>query len=409
MTLNRFIGCLGCLIVACQVPSDQTVGAIPFDRAKADALDSLFLHAIDKKEIPGAVALVARSGNIVYHKALGKSDIAQDKAQTTQDIFRLASMTKPITAVAAMMLYEEGKFQLNDLLSQHIPDFQHPQILDSIDLVDSSFTAHPAKNEITIRQLFTHSSGIGYGFQDEKLMAVFEKAGITEGFEERDISLKDNVLNIAQMPLLHEPGDRFTYGLSTDVLGYLVELWSGIPLDVFFRDKIFAPLGMKDTHFYLPEDKYNRLTEVYQSSEQGVVETDYPLIHYPIRGAKRYLSGGADLSGTAYDYYLFCQMLLNKGTLNGIRILQEETVDLMTATHLETGDEDMGLGVGVLSAKTSSSSKARSVGSYSWGGFFTTTFWIDPKEDLIAILLLQLYPFDDWAIQELFEEVIYER
>lgn len=408
MTVNRFIGCLCCLLVACQGSSDQAVGAITFDRTKVDALDSLFLHAIDQKKIPGAVALVAQSGNIVYHKALGKRDVAQGEAQTTQDIFRLASMTKPITAVAAMMLYEEGKFQLDDLLSQHIPNFQHPQILDSIDLADSSFTAHPAENEITIRQLFTHSSGIGYGFQDDNLMAVFEKAGITEGFEERDILLQDNVLNIAQMPLLHEPGDRFTYGLSTDVLGYLVEIWSGMPLDQFFRDQIFTPLGMKDTYFYLPEEKQNRLTKVYQSSEKGVVETDYPLIHYPVRGAKRYLSGGADLSGTAHDYYLFCQMLLNKGSLNGVRVLEEETVELMTTTHLETGDEDMGLGVGILSAKTASENKARSIGSYSWGGFFTTTFWIDPKEDLIAILLLQLYPFDDWAIQGLFEDIIYE-
>ena len=408
MTITRFIGCLCCLLVACQSSSDKAVGTIPFDSTKINALDSLFLQAIGEKEIPGVVALVAKEGKIVYHQALGESDIAQGKAQTTEDIFRLASMTKPITAVAALMLYEEGKFQLDDLLSQHIPDFQHPQILDSIDLADSSFTAHPAENEITIRQLFTHSSGIGYGFQDEKLMAIFEKAGVTEGFEERDILLQNNVLNIATMPLLHEPGDRFTYGLSTDVLGYLVELWSGMPLDVFFRDKIFGPLGMKDTYFYLPEEKKDRLTKVYMSAAGGIVETDYPLIHYPIRGAKRYLSGGADLNGTAYDYYLFCQMLLNKGSLNGVRILEEETVELMTTTHLETGDEDMGLGVGILSAKTANESKARSIGSYSWGGFFTTTFWIDPKEDLIAILLLQLYPFDDWAIQGLFEDIIYE-
>lgn len=396
------------LLTACQSPPNGTLKAPLFEAQTVTALDSLFRTAIDRKEIPGVVALIAKEGEIVYHKALGESDVVHGKAQATEDIFRLASMTKPITAVAALMLYEEGKFQLDDLLSQHIPAFRDPQILDSIDLVDSSFTAHRAENEITIRQLFTHSSGIGYGFQDEKLMAVFEKAGITEGFEERDISLQDNVLNIAKMPLLHEPGDRFTYGLSTDVLGYLVELWSGMPLDVFFRDKIFVPLGMKDTYFYLPEEKYDRLTKVYMSAAGGIVETDYPLIHYPIRGAKRYLSGGADLNGTAHDYYLFCQMLLNKGTLNGARILQSETVELMASTHLETGDEDMGLGVGIVSAKTDDKAKPRSVGSYSWGGFFTTTFWIDPKEELIAILLLQLYPFEDWAIQEAFERIIYE-
>lgn len=378
-----------------------------FSEETASQLDSLFRKAHQNKKIPGAVALLAEDGEIVYHKALGYSDIEASRVQTTSDLFRIASMTKPITAVAAMMLHEEGKFQLDDPLAKHLPAFAQPQILDEINLEDSTFTSHPATSAITIRQLFTHSSGIGYGFQDEKLMAVFEKAGITEGFEERDILLKDNVDRIAQMPLLHEPGEKFTYGLNSDVLGYLVELWSGMPLDSFLHERIFVPLGMKDTHFYLPKEKADRLTEVYMSSKTGVVPTDYPLIHYPIRGAKRYLSGGADLSCTAHDYYLFCQMLLNGGTLNGHRILKIETVDLMTRVHLESGEEDMGLGFGIMSSKSKSTTRARSIGSYSWGGFFTTTFWIDPEEDLIAILLLQMYPFDDWGIVEEFEALIY--
>lgn len=378
-----------------------------FSEEAGSKLDSLFRKAIQSKKIPGAVALVAEAGELVYHKALGYNNIAASRRQTTDDLFRIASMTKPITAVAAMMLYEEGKFQLDDPLAKHLPAFANPQILDEVNLEDSTFTAHPAAYEITIRQLFTHSSGIGYGFQDEKLMAIFEKAGITEGFEERDILLKDNVDRIAQIPLLHEPGEKFTYGLNSDVLGYLVELWSGLPLDSFLHKRIFAPLGMNDTHFYLPEQKASRLTEVYMSSDTGVVLTDYPLIHYPIRGAKRYLSGGADLSCTAHDYYRFCQMLLNRGTLDGHQILKAETVDLMTRTHLESGEEDMGLGFGIMSSKSGSSKKARSIGSYSWGGFFTTTFWIDPKEDLIAILLLQMYPFKDWEIVEGFEALIY--
>ncbi|MBX2876533.1 MAG: beta-lactamase family protein [Saprospiraceae bacterium] len=401
-----------CLLVlifeACQQhPSPASDSNLVFSKETEANLDSLLQSAILAKKIPGAVALVAEAGELVYHKAWGQNNKEEGKQQRTSDLFRIASMTKPITAVAAMILFEEGKFQLDDPLSKHIPAFAQPQILDEIDLADSTFTTHPAQSEITIRQLFTHSSGMGYGFQDEKLMAVFEKAGITEGFEERDILLKDNVERIAQMPLLHEPGERFTYGLNSDVLGYLVELWSGVSLDTFFQQRIFSPLGMEDTHFYLPAQKADRLTEVYMSSDTGITPTNYPLIHYPIRGARRYLSGGADLSCTAHDYYLFCQMLLNGGSLNGQRILRAETVDLMTSTHLESGEEDMGLGFGIMSSKSATTTRARSIGSYSWGGFFATTFWIDPKEELIAILLLQVYPFEDWGIVEEFETIIY--
>ena len=408
--MRERIICLFLLVqVACNnEPGPPSTDSSSFAKAVESRLDSLFQVAIEQKQIPGVVALVAKSSEIVYHKAMGYQNLEQEKKQSTTDIFRIASMTKPITAVAAMILFEEGKFQLDDPLSKHIPTFANPQILDEINLVDSTFTAHPAQSEITIRQLFTHSSGIGYGFQDDKLMAVFEKAGITEGFEERDILLEDNVQRIAQMPLLHEPGEKFTYGLNSDVLGYLVELWSGTPLDSFLQQRIFSPLGMEDTYFYLPDEKAARLTSVYMSSEKGVVQTDYPLIHYPIRGAKRYLSGGADLNCTAHDYYLFCQMLLNGGTLNGQQILKSETIKLMTSSHLESGEDDMGLGFGIMSDKTEETTKARSIGSYSWGGFFTTTFWIDPKEELVAVLMLQLYPFEDWDFVESFENLIYE-
>lgn len=397
------------VLTACQqTPYPNSTSNLLFTKEKDAQLDSLFQSAIQQKKVPGVVALIAERGKIVYHKAWGYNDVEGGKRQEVSDLFRIASMTKPITAVAAMILFEEGKFKLDDPLSKHIPAFTQSKILDKIDLADSSFTAHPAQSKITIRQLFTHSSGIGYGFQDEKLMAVFEKAGITEGFEERDILLKDNVERIAQMPLLHEPGEKFTYGLNSDVLGYLVELWSGMPLDTFLHQRIFTPLGMSETHFYLPEHKASRLTKVYMSSETGITPTDYPLIHYPIRGAKRYLSGGADLSCTAHDYYLFSKMLINGGMLNGQRILQAETIDLMTRSHLESGEEDMGLGFGIMSSKKPSTPRARSLGSYSWGGFFATTFWIDPTEELIAILLLQVYPFEDWGIVEGFENLIYQ-
>ncbi|MEM7371906.1 MAG: serine hydrolase domain-containing protein [Bacteroidota bacterium] len=369
-------------------------------------MDSLFEEYVQAKRIPGATALIAQEGEIVYHKAFGWKDIKEENAQQTTDLFRIASMTKPVTAVAAMMCYEEGKFELDDPLSKFIPEFSDMMILDQVNQQDSTFTAHPAKNPITIRQLFTHTSGIPYGYDDQTLNTLFVKAGLSEGFEERDILLADNVRKIAELPIMHEPGETFTYGLSSDVLGRLIEIWSGQSLDVFFQDRIFDPLEMKDSHFYLPEEKFERLPKVYMSSDSGVVPTNYPLINYPIAGAKRYLSGGADLSCSIYDYYLFCHMLLNEGELKGKRLLTAETVRLMQQTHFEGGDEDVGLGIGILNSKTQSS-KARSIGSYSWGGFFATTFWIDPKEELIAILFLQMYPFADWQIQSEFEDIIY--
>lgn len=350
---------------------------------------------------------MAKEGSIIFEKGYGYKEIDKNIPQKIDDIFRIASMTKAVTATAAMILFEEGKFELDDPLDKYLPEFTDMQILDTVDLSDSSFTGHPAQNKITIRQLFTHSSGIGYGFQDDKLMALYEKAGITEGFEERDILLADNVKRIATMPLMHEPGLKFTYGLNSDVLGRLVEVWSGQPLDTFFTERIFKPLGMRDTYFYLPETAYDRLTSVYMSSPEGIKPTDYPLIHYPVRGAKRYLSGGADLNCTIEDYYRFCRMLLNRGEWDGTRILKPGTVDLMTSTHLETGDYDMGLGFSVLSEKTTTTDP-RSAGSFSGGGFFTTSFWIDPQKDLIGILFLQMYPFDDWGIQSDFERVVYE-
>ncbi len=370
-------------------------------------LDSLIKNYVDSAKISGAVALIAQKGKIKYHKAFGYSNIEKQKRQKISDIFRMASMTKPITSVAAMILYEEGKFKLEDPLSKFIPEFSNPQVLDTINKKDTSFTAHPANNKILIKHLFTHSSGIPYGFDDETLIPLWEKAGISEGFEERDIILADNILKLAKMPLMHEPGERYTYGLGLDVMGRLIEIWSGKPLDVFFKERIFEPLGMEDSYFYLPEEKYDRLPEVYMSVDSGIAETNYPLIHYPVRGAKTFFSGGADLSATAYDYFLFSQMMLNNGELNGVRILKPETVKLMTSTHLETGDDDMGLGLGVLSAKTTSK-QARSVGSFNWGGFFATTFWVDPQEEIVAILLLQMYPYSHWDIQTKFEDLTYK-
>jgi CubicO group peptidase (beta-lactamase class C family) len=369
-------------------------------------VETVLQEYVVQNKVAGGVGLVYEKGGMVFHKAFGLKDIEEQEQQKLTDIFRIASMTKPITSVAAMMLYDEGKFKLDDPVSKYIPEFKNIQILESINRIDSSFVGRPATQTMTIKQLFTFSSGLYYGYDNDSLSLLFSKTGISEGFEERDILLADNIEKIAALPLLHEPGERYHYGVEMDVLGRLVEIWSGMPLDQFLSHRLFKPLGMKDTYFYLPEDKYNRLVPVYMSSDSGVIPTDYSFVNYPVKGAKRYFSGGADLSSTAYDYFLFCNMILQNGESNGVRFLKPETVKLISSTHLETGDNDMGLGFGLLSAKTTVD-LARSVGSITWGGFFTTTFWIDPAEDLIAILMLQMYPFDHWNIQTDFENSIY--
>jgi CubicO group peptidase (beta-lactamase class C family) len=372
-----------------------------------EPLEATLEAYVAQNKVPGGVGLVYEKGGLVFHKAFGQRNIAKNEPQKVSDIFRIASMTKPITSVAAMMLYEEEKFKLDDPVAEYLPEFKDLQVLESINREDSTFQARPARETMTIRQLFTFSSGLYYGFDIDSLALIFSKAGISEGFEERDILLADNIKKLAALPLLHEPGERYHYGLEMDVLGRLVEVWSGMPLDSFFTERIFKPLGMEDTYFYLPEEKYARLVPVYMSTESGIAHTDYPLINYPVRGSRKFFSGGADLSSTAYDYFLFCKMMLQKGELNGVQILKPETVELIASTHLETGDNDMGLGFGLLSEKTEVD-LARSVGSITWGGFFTTTFWIDPKEEVIAILMLQMYPFDHWEIQTDFENTIYE-
>ncbi len=393
-------------IFSCQADRKDQGAITPVADAGFEILDSLLDNHVSQGIIQGAVALVAWQGEIVYHQAAGYANIEEQQQESITDIFRIASMTKQVTSVAAMILYDQGKFQLDDTVGNYIPGFTSMEVVDEIHMEDSTFSGHPAASQITIRQLFTHSSGIGYGFQDEKLMALLEKKGIIEGFGQKDILLEDNINRLTEIPLMHEPGARFTYGLNMDVLGRLVEIWSGQPLDLFFREQIFEPLGMQDTYFELPAEKRNRLVDVYRSSEQGVVLSEEPYA-YPLKDSLVYLSGGADLSCTAYDYYLFCRMMLNDGEYNGVRILQPGTAQLMRETHLETGDYDMGLGFSVLSEKTSVTD-ARSVGTYSGGGYFGTSYWIDPAEDLVAVLMLQVYPFRNHGIYRKFEDTIYQ-
>ncbi|HEX2535735.1 MAG TPA: serine hydrolase domain-containing protein [Chitinophagaceae bacterium] len=376
-------------------------------------IDSMCRRAVSSGDLPGIVALVARNGKIVYHKAFGLADSRSGRPMQRDDIFRIASQTKAITSTAVMMLWEEGRFRLDDPVSKYIPEFKNAQVLQSFRYADTSYTAVPAKSEITIRHLLTHTSGIGYGVidSDERMRMIYAKAGVTDLFTTENITIAESVKRLARLPLHHQPGERYTYSEGLDVLGYLVEVVSGLPFDQFLRRRLFEPLGMHDTWFYLPQNKAGRLVSV-QRKQNGQWEpwpTTFYDPQFPVTGAQRFFSGGAGLSSTAKDYATFLQMYLNEGELNGVRILSRTTVQSMMGNHTGSlfgnGRQHYGLAFGVVTAAGQDAGGQGSAGTFDWGGYFNTQFFADPKEKVIGILMKQTQgPVNDptgWMFRQL--------
>jgi CubicO group peptidase (beta-lactamase class C family) len=361
-------------------------------------IDSMCMKAVTEDKIPGVVALVARNGKIVYYKAFGMADNQTGRTLKRDDIFRIASQTKAVTSTAVMMLWEEGKFRLDDPISKYIPEFKNPQVLNTFNPKDSSYTTVPASGEITIRQLLNHTSGLGYGEidGDERFRMIYHKAGIIDAFTTENISIGENIKKLAKQPLHHNPGEKYTYCEGLDVLGYFIEIISGMPFDVFLRTRLFDPLGMNDTWFYLPEEKAPRLVSV-QKPENGKW-VRYPVTFYdpdyPIKGAKRFFPGGAGLSSTAKDYATFLQMYLNGGELNGKRILSRTTIQFMmnnrnTTIWGENAENYYALAFGVITQKGSDVGGQGNKGTFFWGGYFNTDYFADPEEKTIGILMKQ--------------------
>jgi CubicO group peptidase (beta-lactamase class C family) len=316
------------------------------------------------------------------------------------------------------MLWEEGKFGLDDPISKYIPEFENVLIFESLNEADSSFTGRPATKPITIRQLLTHTNGIGYGMiDDDNFRKIYVKAGIREAFTTEGISIEENIKKLAKLPLHFEPGEQFRYSMGLDVLGYLIEILSGQPLDQFFKERIFDPLGMEDTYFYLPESKYERLVPVQTKRDGQWVR--YPTTpfydpDYPIKGAMRLFSGGGGLSSTARDYALFLQMYLNQGELNGKRLLSRTTVNTILADQvgnmLDASESGHGLAFGVLNERGAIWGGKGSTGTFSWGGYFNTQYFADPVEQVIGILMKQTQEvYGDetgWKFQQLVFQAI---
>ena len=278
-------------------------------------IDQMCEEAVKEENLPGVVTLVVRNGKIIHWKAFGMAENEKGRKMKRDDIFRIASQTKAITSTAVMMLWEMGKFRLDDPISKYIPEFKNQQVLKSFQYNDTTWKGEPVKSEITIRNLLSHTSGIGYGVidGDERFRMIYKKAGITDAFTTEKITIAESVKKLAKLPLHHNPGENFTYSEGLDVLGYLIEIVSGMPFDQFLKTHIFDPLGMNDTRFYLPEEKASRLVAV-QVKENGKWKKYPPTFYdtdYPVRGAKTFFSGGAGLSSTASDYSVFLQMYLH--------------------------------------------------------------------------------------------------
>jgi len=379
-------------------------------------IDAAVQRSIDDKRIAGAVTLVVRHGKVAWFRAQGMADREAAKSMPPDAMFRICSMTKAITSAAVMMLYEEGRFLLDDPVSKYLPEFKNPKVL--VKPASGEPYTIPATKEITIRDLLRHTSGITYHWNDD-LGPMYEKAGVASGLLQYDGTIGDMVTHLAGQPLLFNPGDRFEYSLGVDVLGRLVEVVSGKPLDDFFRTRIFEPLGMKDTYFYPPDNKVDRLATAYTYyPDKGLNRfPDTPIregffvysADYPTRGPKKLFSGGAGLVSTAMDYARFCQMMLDDGKVGSTHLLSRKTVELMTQDQLGKISTDMGFGLGFgVNGVKGPLSELGSVGEYNWGGFFYTGFTIDPKEQMIVIFMAQLHPTGGLTLDRQVNELAYQ-
>jgi CubicO group peptidase (beta-lactamase class C family) len=373
-------------------------------------------RSIDQKRLAGAVTLVMRRDRVVWVQAQGMMDREAHKPMRPDTLFRICSMTKPITSLAVMMLYEEGRFMLDEPVSKYLPEFKNPKVLVKPGAGEPY--PIPATREITIRDLLRHTSGLTYHW-NEVLGPMYKEANVAHGLLPYDGTIGDSVKRLANLPLLFNPGERWEYSLGVDVLGRLVEVVSGKPLDEFFRTRIFEPLGMKDTYFYPPEDKLARLAAAYTYyPDKGLNRfpdtpiTEGPFTYsadYPYRGPKKLFSGGAGLTSTAADYARFCQMMLDGGKIGNQRLLSRKSIELMTQDQLGriSPDQAFGLGFGIEGLKAPLT-EIGTPGEYDWGGFFYTAFSIDPKEQMIVIFMAQLHPSGDLALDRQVHALAYQ-
>ena len=423
MTTNNYFSKTTLLVMAVLLlvqllPAQELPTAKPeevgFSSKRLDRLDEAFTDYVKNEKMAGSVILLARKGKVCYFKSFGYRDKESKSAMGKETIFRIASQTKAIVSTGIMILQEEGKLLIQDPVGKYIPEFSETTVAEPKE--GGGYEVVKAKRAITIRDLLTHTSGIGYGHGPAA--EEWKKADIQGWyFAHRDEPVGKTIERMAALPMDAQPGSKWVYGYSVDVLGVVIERASGMPLDQFLKDRIFDPLGMNDTHFYLPKNKMARLATVYSPKEgeplkpapkEGTMNSQGAYVD----GPRKSFSGGAGLLSTATDYFLFLQMLANGGTLNGKRILSSRTVDLMTVDHLSDnvffrGGEGFGLGFNVVTDQGKRGFQG-SVGEYGWGGAYGSTYWVDPAEELVVVYFTQLRPGSIEKDQLMLRALVYQ-
>jgi len=402
---------LSLLVAAvCLAPTSVRAGELPraepsdvgLSPEKLQELKPALEKLVEGGEIAGGVALVARHGKVAFVAPFGRRDLDSPEPMTEDTIFAIASMTKPMTCVAVMTLVEAGKLGLDDPVGDHLPEMKELRVIGDAqaDAGDEVATV-PSGRPVTIRDLLSHTSGFAYGgvlANDPRLRRVYDRAGVQgRGLK----TIAEQAERLAQVPLAHQPGARWTYGLGHDILGRLVEVVSGQPFDAYLRQRIFDPLDLHDTSFEVPEAKRDRVATIYRAALLGGKLTPLPRSF----GSKTFFSGGGGLFSTARDYARFAQMLLNGGELDGVRILKPETIALMTSNQI--GDHTAfvlfkyGLGFGLEYGPKGALVR------YFWGGFYSTNFWVDPRNDVVAVILTQVLPTNHGGAEGIFRRTVF--
>ena len=389
------------LVIGCTNSENSRI-----DLERLKVVEELLTDDINNNKIPGAVVLVGNEKGIVYQKAFGVKNPLTNEKYAIDDIFRIASMTKAITSVAVLKLWEDGKINLDDPIEKYIPEFKDAEILETFNEKDSSYTSKPSTKKITIRQLLTHTSGIGYDFIDgnPSIKAIFHKkkqSFMKNGvmcFCDENVTIGEAIRNLADVPLHHEPGEKFTYSMGLDVLGYMIEIVSGKKLDVFYREEIFDPLDMNDTYFYLPDSKKERLVPVQTKKDDNwvIFEDDRFNENYPVEGKRKFFAGGCGLSSTVEDYYKFLSVFLNNGKYKGKSFIGKQTNDLLFQNQLpDTFGFGIGLALGIVLEKDLKNGGTGTAGTLLGGGYWNTSCFTDPNDKVIGIIFKQTQKIPD--------------
>ena len=392
-------------------------------------IDSMINNEIEANNIPGAVVLIGDEKGINYQKSYGIKNPETNEEFKNDDIFRIASMTKAITSFGVVKLWEKGLIDFDDPIKKYIPEFEYVEILDSFDESDSSYTTMKRTKDITIRQLLTHTSGIGYDFIDGNpaIKAIYHKKkqdfmdyGVL-CFCDQDVTIGESIRKLSNVPLHHEPGEKYTYGIGLDVLGYMIEIVSNKTLDVFFKEEIFDPLEMKDTYFYIPDNKSERLvpvqtfnsglsynTNIAYNDSWVIFEDKRFNVNYPVEGERVFFAGGCGLSSTVKDYYNFLSIFINEGKFKGKQIIEKTTNDLIYKNQLsEEFNTSIGLVFGITSKNDKWFNKSKTEGVLHWGGYWNTNFFADNKNKLIALIYKQTQNTSENSWGK-FREIIYQ-